>query len=98
MIHETYSAEGLKLVFTALMTNGWKVRTLDVKIACLQGKEMTREVYVRPPKEALSRNCSRNLVWRERVTCIFGEGFLYLYFKKNAENGMEDRGAFSIAR
>ena len=48
----TCSAESLKLVLAVIKTFRWRVRMLDVKTSCLQGKEMTREVYLKPPMEA----------------------------------------------
>ena len=48
----TCSSEGLKLVLAVIKTFRWKVRMLDVKTTYLQGKEMTREVYLKPLVEA----------------------------------------------
>ena len=40
----------LKMVIAVIKTFGWRVRTLDIKTAYLQGKE----IYVRPLDEAKS--------------------------------------------
>ena len=34
------------MVLLVIKTIGWRVRTLDIKTAYLQGREMKREVYV----------------------------------------------------
>ena len=48
----TCAAEGLRLCLTIMAMKRWKVKTLDVKTAYLQGESIERELFVRPPKEA----------------------------------------------
>src|SRR6201990_3326137 len=48
----TFSIEGLKVILPIINMKDWQVKTLDVKTAYLQGKEMEREVVIKPPKEA----------------------------------------------
>ena len=55
-----------RLVLVVFKTLGWRVRTLDVKTAYLQGKEMTRELYLKPPVEARSHR-----IWRLKKT-VYG--------------------------
>ena len=39
----------------------WTVKTTDIKSAFLQGKELDREIYVKPPKES---NTPKNKIWK----------------------------------
>ena len=50
----TCASEGMKVVLTLIMKEGWNVKTLDVKTAYLQGKKMERTCYLKPPKEAMT--------------------------------------------
>ena len=39
-----------------LITNGWEINSLDIKSAFLQGKEISRDLFAKPPKEAKTDN------------------------------------------
>ena len=52
----TCSREGIRITLAAIACNGWKLKSLDIKTAFLQGKPMEREVYLKPTKEANSEN------------------------------------------
>ena len=62
----TCSREGIRLFFAATAANGWQLHSLDVKGAFLQGKEIDREVFLKPPKEA-----NTNKLWL-LVKCAYG--------------------------
>lgn len=47
----TCNAEILKFCLTVIKLKDWNCYTLDVKIACLQGDEIQREVNLKPPSE-----------------------------------------------
>ena len=47
----TCNAETLKFCLTVMKLKKWTCYSLDVKTAYLQGDEIQREVYLRPPKE-----------------------------------------------
>ena len=57
---------GLKSVITLIATEKWEIKSIDVKTAFLQGKEIQRNVYLRPPVEANTRK-----VWKLRK-CVYG--------------------------
>ena len=59
----TCSAGGFKVVLAVIKTFEWRLRTLDIKAAYPQRKEMIRGVYARPPDEV-----KRNKVWRWKKT------------------------------
>ena len=48
----TCSAEGLKLCLSVIKKEKWRVRTIDVKTAYLQGKNIERTIVVKSPREA----------------------------------------------
>jgi hypothetical protein len=50
----TCSREGIRLFLSTAATRKWKIRSMDVKGAFLQGKELDRHVLLRPPREAAS--------------------------------------------
>ena len=39
-----------------IITNGWEINSLDIKSAFRQGKEISRDLFVKPPKEAKTDN------------------------------------------
>ena len=47
----TCSKEMQRILITIAAAMGWKIKTMDVKCAYLQGNKIQRLVYVRPPKE-----------------------------------------------
>ena len=48
----TATVESIRLMLVLASSNGWKLNSLDIKSAFLQGDELKRDVYLRPPKEA----------------------------------------------
>lgn len=47
----TASKEVFRLFLALTATKGWKCQTIDIKSAFLQGKEIERETYLKPPKD-----------------------------------------------
>ena len=43
--------ESLRLIFCVAASKNWTVRILDIKSAFLQGKDIERTVYLKPPEE-----------------------------------------------
>ena len=82
----TCAPETLKLCITRILQEEWTVRRLDVKAAFLQGKEIERVVYLRPPKE---ENC--NGLWKLRKT-VYGLKDAAVAWYKSVVNVMEDLG------
>jgi hypothetical protein len=48
----TCSKESLRLALILISCNGWKLHSLDVKSAFLQGTRLERDVFIKPPAEA----------------------------------------------
>ena len=47
----TCSKEGVRIVYAIGSSKGWKPYTIDIKAAYLQGGDIGREVYLKPPPE-----------------------------------------------
>src|SRR5215469_9827209 len=62
----TCSPETLKMVLVIMGQNQWRMRSMDIKAAYLQGKEVEREIYLRPPKEE-----SKGQLWKLKKT-VYG--------------------------
>ena len=62
----TCSKETLRLALCILASNSWKLHSLDVKSAFLQGQPINRDVFLKPPAQANARG-----VWH-LLKCIYG--------------------------
>ena len=62
----TGSREGLRLTLAILASKGWTLNSLDIKSAFLQGKEIDRMVFIKPPPEAMT-----DKLW-ELKKCVYG--------------------------
>lgn len=77
----TCSREGIRTALTLIASNSWKLNSIDVKTAFLQGKAIERDVYVKPPKEA-----NTNSIWKLKK-CVYGlaDASRYWYLKFREE-------------
>ena len=75
----TIDQVNIKLMLAMAASKGWKVVSSDVKSAFLQGKEITREVIMKPPPEA---NTRAGVLWRLNVA-LYGldDASLQFHFK-----------------
>ena len=48
----TCMKETTRLLLSLASSNEWKINSIDIKAAFLQGKSIDREIYLKPPKEA----------------------------------------------
>ena len=72
---------GTRYVFALITSNEWKVKSIDVKTAFFQGKEIERVVYVRSPIEANISN-----VWKlQKYVYGLADGGRYWYFRVKGE-------------
>ena len=58
--------EGLRCALSLIASKKWPINSTDVKTAFLQGKNLERNVCVRPPKEAYT-----NKIWKLNK-CVYG--------------------------
>ena len=63
----TRSRQSLRIAFVVASTMSWKIQSLDITSAFLQGNVIERNVYLKPPPEA---NSGRT-VWKLK-RCIYG--------------------------
>ncbi|KAL6481141.1 hypothetical protein MHYP_G00092210 [Metynnis hypsauchen] len=77
----TCAAESLRLLLAVICQNLWQVHSMDIKSAFLQGVELSRDIYIRPPPEA----ASENVIWKLKK-CVYGlaDASLYWYNKVKA--------------
>ena len=59
--------ETLRIFLAITSSLSWQCKTPDIKAAFLQGQEINREVYLKPPKEADAVGC----VWRLKKMCLW---------------------------
>ena len=55
--------ESVRLSLAILSTMAWKLQSIDVKTAFLQGKAIERNVYLKPPREAEIVETKEDSVW-----------------------------------
>ena len=57
----TVGKGAMRLFLSNAAIEGWTVKTTDIKSAFLQGKELDRDVYIRPPKES---KAPKHVIWK----------------------------------
>ena len=62
----TCGTDSLRLVLAVIAQRGWRTRTMDIKTAFLQGAEIDRKIFVKPPPEV---QCT-DVVWQLRK-CVY---------------------------
>ena len=75
----TIDQVNIKILLAVAASKGWKVVSSDVKSAFLQGKEITRNVIMKPPPEA---NTPKGVLWKLNVA-LYGldDASLQFHFK-----------------
>ena len=54
--------KGTMRIFLAISSiNNWTIKTTDIKSAFLQGKEIRRDVDIKPPKES---GVAKGIIWK----------------------------------
>ena len=48
----TCSREGIRIILATIASHKWQLHSLDIKTAFLQGKQIKRNIFLLPPKEA----------------------------------------------
>ena len=95
----TVSKENIRLVSTVAVAHKWKIHSIDVKAAFLQGFDIDREVYIVPPSEANTK-----LLWKLNKT-VYGlsdasrSWYLKTYeelINKGAKNSTFDNALFYL--
>ena len=81
----TCSSESLRVIISVIAQKKWKVNTMDISTAFLQGSEMKRDIFIKPPKEASANGnlwklnkcvyglCDASLSWYHKVCEIMDQ-------------------------
>nr|XP_039264060.1 uncharacterized protein LOC120339893 [Styela clava] len=64
----TCSKDALRTVIAITAQKGWRLQSIDIKTAFLQGEKLQRNVYLIPPREA---KCMPGKIWRLKK-CVYG--------------------------
>ena len=83
----TCSKEAIRLALTLTSAMGWTCHSLDVKAAYLQGNEISREVYLRPPPEFADGR-----LWKLRKT-VYGLCDAARHWYLRVKDQLSDLGA-----
>jgi hypothetical protein len=57
----TIGKSAVRVVLAITASKGWTIRTTDIRSAFLQGKQIERDVYLTPPKEA---EVKKGVIWK----------------------------------
>ena len=63
----TCSREGMRMVYFTAVMMSWKLQSLDFTSAFLQGEEIDRRIFLKPPRDV----CPKTEVWSLRK-CLYG--------------------------
>ena len=84
----TYFHESLRLVLATVAIKSWKMRSVDIKTALLQGERLDRHVYLKPTVEANSKG----KLWRPNK-CVCGLCDASRHWNLKIHNVMIEQGA-----
>ena len=62
----TCMKDSVRVMLSIAAGKGWKIRSLDVKAAFLQGKTIEREVFLQPPVEFRQKG----VLWKLKQSCV----------------------------
>jgi len=83
----TCSREGVRMALALIASKGWKINSIDVKSAFLQGNNIEREIFVRPPREAQT-----DKLWLLNE-CVYGLADASRYWYLRVRNELTKLGA-----
>ena len=84
----TCASESLRMIMAVICQRKWQLNSMDIKAAFLQGKELTRNIYIRPPPEARSQG----ILWKLKK-CVYGLADASLYWYNKVKDTMYQLGA-----
>lgn len=71
----TCATESLRLLVAVICQRQWTLNSMDIKSAFLQGMQLSRDIYIRPPPEAESKET----LWKLNK-CVYGLADASLYW------------------
>lgn len=84
----TLARSSLRVILSIVASMGWTLKTTDIKSAFLQGKEMDREVYITPPREA---NVPDGKIWK-LLHCLYGLNDAARHFYQSVVETLKNLG------
>ena len=84
----TCAKDTLRMVISIIIQNKWKLHSIDIKTAFLQGEIIDRNVFLTPPKEA---KCEKGYIWKLRK-CVYGLSDASLKWYQRVQNVMISLG------
>jgi hypothetical protein len=84
----TCSTESLRVILAIFALKHWRPKSIDIKTAFLQGSELTRDIFVKPPKEA---GVTDSVWWLRK--CVYGLADASLYWYNRVRQVMQECGA-----
>lgn len=84
----TCASDSLRLLLAVICQNKWQVHSMDIKSAFLQGMQLSREIYVRPPPEV----GKENVLWKLNK-CVYGLADASLYWYNKVKEIMLSTGS-----
>ena len=92
-IQQQLEKSAVRIILSITTSKGWLIKTTDIKSAFLQGKQIEREVYLRPPKEART---PAGIVWKLKH-CLYGLNDAARHFYKSVKECLERIGCTQSA-
>lgn len=83
----TCASESLRLLVAVICQKQWTLHSMDIKSAFLQGMELSRDIFIKPPPEANSTG----MLWKLRK-CVYGLADASLYWYNRVKNIMIEAG------
>lgn len=77
----TCASESLRLLVAVICQKQWTLHSMDIKSAFLQGMEVSRDIFIKPPPEANSEGT----LWKLRK-CVYGLADASLYWYNRVKN------------
>lgn len=83
----TCASESLRLLVAVSCQKQWQLHSMDIKSAFLQGLELSRDIFIKPPYEANSTG----KLWKLRK-CVYGLADASLYWYNRVKSIMIEAG------
>ena len=61
----TVAKSTIRILLTLAASKNWEIQIMDIKSAFLQGKDISRDVYISPPKES---DTPKGKIWKLKKT------------------------------
>uniref|UniRef100_M4AZE1 Integrase catalytic domain-containing protein n=1 Tax=Xiphophorus maculatus TaxID=8083 RepID=M4AZE1_XIPMA len=83
----TCASESLRLLVAVICQKQWELHSMDIKSAFLQGMQLSRDIFIKPPPEANRTG----VLWKLRK-CVYGLADASLYWYNRVKTIMIEAG------